>query len=115
MDKNIKKFEKKIQLIIDKNDEETNWKRLLKYHHQKIEFYQNERLIHLLVTLFFGLFTLVTLFFSIAIGYWYILIATFLFLILLIPYIIHYMHLENNVQRLYKQFDQIYKKLSEHK
>ncbi|NLA43621.1 hypothetical protein GX865_05780 [Candidatus Saccharibacteria bacterium] len=34
-------------------------------------------------------------------------IAAVLFLALLIPYIVHYYHLENGVQRLYSLYDEI--------
>lgn len=68
---------------------------------------QHERLIHLLVTLFFGLSALLTVFFfvlhpQVAIG-----ILLLLFLALLIPYIAHYYKLENGVQRWYHLANEI--------
>jgi len=67
----------------------------------QIGFLSHERLIHLLVTLSFALFTLLT---AMSLGTadnpaMYALL--FLLLCLLIPYIRHYFLLENGVQRLY--------------
>lgn len=73
----------------------------------RIAFYQHERLIHLLVLIMFALLTfgsvtvfLITL--NYAIGF-----ATILFFALLIPYIVHYYHLENGVQKLYTLYDEL--------
>ena len=74
-------------------------------HLIKIDFFKHERLIHLLVTLFYGIYTFVFLFFSTL--YPAFLIIFFLFLIILLFYVIHYFRLENGVQYLYKQYDKI--------
>ena len=81
----------------------------LKYHYIKIKNYQHERLIHLLVTITFALLTFFSLYFlvtvpSIAIGILFII-----FLIMLAFYIKHYYFLENNVQKLYKIYDDLTK------
>ena len=77
----------------------------------KIEFFQHERLIHLLVTLFFALFALIFL----ALGMVsYIFLPIFaILLIFLICYIYHYFFLENRVQYLYKIYDKKKKKVEE--
>ena len=55
-----------------------------------ISFFQHERLIHLLVTIFTGIIT----------------ILLFLLMVcLFIPYIFHYYFLENKVQELYTIYD----------
>lgn len=74
-----------------------------------ISFYQHERLIHLLVTITFALLTFFSLYFlvimpSIAIGILFVI-----FLIMLAFYIKHYYFLENNVQKLYKIYDDLTK------
>lgn len=72
-----------------------------------IGFFQHERLIHLIVTVTFAILTiaaLLTSFFYTNIGL-YLLIL--LFLILLIPYILHYYILENGVQKLYRYYDKL--------
>jgi hypothetical protein len=73
----------------------------------QISFFQHERLIHLLVTLAFALFTLLTLFVCCFIRLLPLYLLMTLFLALLIPYIRHYFILENGVQRLYQYYDGI--------
>ena len=68
---------------------------------RRIQFYQHERLIHLLVTLAFALFFLLSLFMALILKQLGILVLTGLFLVLLVPYIKHYYFLENSVQELY--------------
>ena len=74
-------------------------------HLIKIEFFQHERLIHLLVTLAHGIF----LFLSVIIftQIWIFVIVIYIALIFLLFYVRHYFFLENNVQYLYKQYDQM--------
>lgn len=80
-------------------------------HLTKIQFFQHERLIHLLVTLFYGVFV----FLSVIISFktWLFLIILYLALIILIFYVRHYFFLENNVQYLYKQYDKMKKIINE--
>ncbi len=71
----------------------------------QIRFFQHERLIHLMVTLFFGILVLactllLTVSFSLPIS-----LLMLLSLILLIPYIRHYYLLENGTQKLYVYYD----------
>lgn len=76
-------------------------------HLTKIGFFQQERLIHLLVTLFYALIFLIFL----ALGFIHYLffIIAFILMIFLICYIIHYFNLEKGVQYLYKQYDMMKK------
>lgn len=74
---------------------------------EKIVFFQHERLIHLLVTLFYVLFTLSFLAFSLLSPIF--LIIFFILLAFLILYIRHYFFLENAVQYIYKLYDMINK------
>ena len=69
----------------------------------KITDFQHERLIHLLVTLFYAIFAL---FFLLLCNYHVIFLIPFLAMIIfLIFYIIHYFFLENSVQYIYKLYD----------
>lgn len=96
MKKYLSEYIKYIDDII-KNGQVT--KEILDTHLIKITFFQHERLIHLLVTLFYALFTLAFL----ALGtIHYIFLILIIFLIF---YIFHYFFLENSVQYLYKQYD----------
>ena len=76
-------------------------------HLIKISFFQHERFIHLIVTLFFSLLFIIFLF-LIALHYVFSIIAL-IFMVFVICYIIHYYHLENGVQYLYKQYDELKK------
>ena len=75
-------------------------------HLIKIGFFQHERLIHLLVTLFYGLISIVFLVLGCFI-YYIFFIVSFILLIFLMFYVVHYFRLENGVQYLYKQYDQM--------
>lgn len=73
----------------------------------KISWFQHERLIHLLVTLFYVIFTLI--FLALSLISYIFLIPFFIGLIFLIFYIKHYFFLENGIQYLYKIYDKITK------
>ena len=94
----VKEIDKKIK---DKKITEQD----IENHLTKIQFFQHERLIHLLVTLFYGVFV----FLSVIISFktWLFLIILYLALIILIFYVRHYFFLENHVQYLYKQYDKM--------
>lgn len=72
-------------------------------HLTKISFFQHERLIHLLVTLFYAL--LLIIFMALGILSFMFYFIAVIISIFLIFYIIHYFRLENGVQYLYKQYD----------
>ncbi len=76
---------------------------------KRIEFYQHERIVHLLVTLAFAVFFLLALMMFLLKGGAGLLVLTVLFLALLIPYIKHYYFLENSVQKLYIYYYRIEK------
>ena len=106
MKKSITDYVKEIDTKIEKNIDLNNLK---DEHLIKIGFYQHERLIHLLVTLFYGLFMLL----SIVMAYFnpLAIIIMLIFMVFLIFYVKHYFFLENNVQYMYKQYDRIVEKL----
>ncbi|MBQ1388786.1 MAG: hypothetical protein IIY78_04075 [Clostridia bacterium] len=71
----------------------------------QIQFFQHERLIHLIVTHMFAVITIVTLAAMIAFKTLPLLLLMVLEIGLLFPYIIHYYHLENGTQKLYTFYD----------
>ena len=79
----------------------------------KINFFQHERLIHLIITLFYCLMFLIFLV-LITLSYVFIIPAALL-MIFLICYIIHYFLLENGIQYLYKLYDEVVKNNSKSK
>ncbi len=81
---------------------------VIEKHLIKISFFQHERLIHLLVTLAYAFLALIS--FAVAtISPMFVFVGIILVLFL-IPYVLHYFHLENGVQYLYKQYDKMQKK-----
>ena len=109
------KHEKYIKKCIDDyaNDEE-KLEELRKYHDRIIDIIQHERLIHLLVTMFFGFLIMFVLLLSLFLeksssdkyllgGLGIILIVVEMF------YIRHYYRLENTLEKWYKIGDDISK------
>lgn len=68
---------------------------------QRISFYQHERIVHLIVTMSFGVFFMLSLIIYLTRGGIGIMILTLLFLVMLAAYIKHYYFLENSVQKMY--------------
>lgn len=97
----LDKWTREIELILKYEKKGIDWKRVLEDHRAVIGFLQHERLIHLLVTLVFGVMFLLVMTFSLFQPMGVLLVVDFLLVILLIPYIWHYFKLENGVQRLY--------------
>ena len=60
----------------------------------------------------FAILTMMSIIASIMISNPMLLVLTLLFLVLLVPYIMHYYTLENEVQKMYNQYDEILKHLS---
>ncbi len=96
----ISKYIKNIEKIISNGNIS---KKDIDRHLIKIQFFQHERLIHLLVTLFYAIFTLV--FFVLGMISWLFFIIDVIFIAFLIFYILHYFFLENSVQYLYILYD----------
>lgn len=94
----IKEIDKKIE---EKNITEKD----IENHLIKTEFFQHERLIHLLVTLAYGIFLFISVLIFTQI--WIFVIVIYIALIFLLFYVRHYFFLENHVQYLYKQYDQM--------
>lgn len=75
----------------------------------QIKFFQHERLIHLMVTLFFALLFFLSVFYFALFPSLAFFALNLVILILLIFYLRHYYFLENNVQELYSIYDEIKK------
>ena len=80
---------------------------LIEVHLQKISFFQKERLIHLLVTIFTGISVLLTLGLLLIKPSVMIFLLLFILCTLFIHYIIYYYFLENGVQTHYKQYEKM--------
>mgnify|MGYP006981377119 FL=1 len=81
----------------------------LEEHLVQVGFFQHERLIHLIVTFTFALLELLAILLSMIVDSLFTLLLPVVILILLIPYIRHYYILENEVQKMYAQYDRMHR------
>ena len=79
----------------------------LQEHLVQVGFFQHERLIHLIVTVTFALLEMLAIVLSVISDSLFTLLLPVVILILLIPYIRHYYILENEVQKMYGQYDRM--------
>ena len=115
MEKKILSYEKYLTKKDIASMSASEKKSLAAYHAQMMASFQQERLVHLLVTLFFATMVVVFLFVTIWITYKSGLILEFtpLYLVDLILivltgfYIKHYYFLENHIQGLYKYTEKL--------
>lgn len=109
MKKRIISYRLKVDSILSDPDSipRERWNEILQEHLVQIGFFQHERLIHLIVTVTFAILTLMSFVASLVVGMPALLALTLLFVVLLIPYIMHYYTLENEVQKMYVQYDRI--------
>ena len=76
---------------------------------QRIAFYKHERLIHLIVTMSFGVFFMLSLIMYFTQGGIGLLLLIVIFLVMLAAYIKHYYFLENSVQKMYLYYYKVEK------
>lgn len=103
MNKKLKYYINSVDKILTEKDIH-NLSKITSNHLQQIQFYQHERLIHLLVTGIFAILSMLSLLGAIAFCHFGLLLLFFLLLCLLIPYIFYYYTLENSVQKMYDQY-----------
>ena len=100
-----------IDRILETGECELSYEELIAEHEKQLAYFMHERLIHLLVTLCFAILSFMT-FFAMVFDFSYGLAALLVaFLILLVPYIMHYYLLENSVQYMYRQYDRLNRKI----
>ncbi|MGI6612002.1 MAG: hypothetical protein ACOX0Z_00285 [Candidatus Nanosyncoccaceae bacterium] len=87
---------------------------LAKLHYHRLRSFQHERLIHLLITLFFAGLALVSgiisfwLFINLLGAVAYLSLALFMIVLVLeLAYVRHYYYLENSIQELYQWDEQL--------
>lgn len=91
----------------DANERERIVRDKLKEHLTQIGFFQHERLIHLIVTVTFALLEMLAILLSVIADSLFSILLPVVILILLVPYIRHYYILENEVQKMYVQYDRM--------
>ena len=101
-----------IQELEDLLNQETIEKEKMEEVYTWIQFFQHERLIHLIVTFFTGMGTILFLLGTLYFESIPLLLLFLLTLCLFIPYIFHYYSLENGVQKLYDIYFEIKKKVT---
>ena len=107
MRKRMTDYMKQMDEVLSAEKAQTDYKKLRTEHLIQIQFFQHERLIHLIVTCLFAVMAIavfLTLLFVFSIG---LLLLFGALMVLLIPYIRHYYFLENGVQRMYEQYDRL--------
>ena len=113
MEKRILAYRKRIDELLKKED--ADWAKVLEEHLVQVAFFQHERLIHLILTVLFAVLEIMSILGTVILsalekGNIALAIMTVLLLVLLIPYIRHYYILENEVQKMYTQYDELLKK-----
>ncbi|MDR2174147.1 MAG: hypothetical protein LBE32_08135 [Burkholderiales bacterium] len=86
--------------------------RLIAFHAKQTAAFQHERLIHLLVTFFFGGLLLCSIAGTLLLPSWPFFALDALLAITLLFYITHYFFLENRVQQLYPITEALYRQLN---
>lgn len=109
MENRIKEYELFIEKETKKNLTEKERNSLGEYHKEMILFFEHERLVHLIIMLFFvavslvflGIFVWTACAFGIVFELTCLYLLTLISVILSIAYVKHYYFLENHVQSLY--------------
>ncbi|MDD6489466.1 MAG: hypothetical protein PUG48_06615 [Clostridia bacterium] len=107
MGKKLKNYIAELQKLLESGEPIGNIETFKKELLVEIQFWQHERLIHLMVTILFALLTMSL----IIVSFFYVslpmLLLLLMLLVLLVPYIRHYYILENGVQTLYTIYEEI--------
>ena len=111
MEKRILNYRKLMDKILEKTGE--NWQKILEEHLVQVGCFQHERLIHLIVTVTFAIMEIISIVATVVSGYMWLMALDFVLMILLVPYVRHYYILENEVQKMYVQYDRLLQKISE--
>ena len=110
MKKYIQEYMNKVQSFMD-SDMKTAYiekiREVLAEFEIKISYFQHERLIHLIVMVLFAIMEVISIAIILTNPSVPALILSGLFLVLVVPYVMHYYFLENSVQHMYKMRDQI--------
>ena len=113
MDKQIREHNSLIKQNIESSVIFSEIDQISQYHNTMLLNFQSERLMHLIVTLFFSMLTTILIGVYIFTHMNVLLIPCALSMVLLIPYIFHYYKLENGVQQMYQLNKRILEKKKE--
>lgn len=107
--RSMKKYITEYVEYVENNKEKAD-KEFIEKHLIKINFFQNERLIHLIVTVTAVLLNILAFIIGISTENIISIIMGYMIMCFTIPYIYHYFLLENCVQKMYRQYDEMIKK-----
>lgn len=116
MKKYILEYMNKVQSFMDSDMKDADIEKIrevLAEFEIKISYFQHERLIHLIVTVLFAILEIISIALILINPSVSALILSGLFLVLVVPYVMHYYFLENSVQHMYKMRDQILETIRE--
>ena len=116
MKKYIQSYMDKVQGFMDLNMKDADIEKIrevLSEFEIKITYFQHERLIHLIVTVLFAILEVISIALILTDPSVPAIILSALFLVLVVPYVMHYYFLENSVQHMYKMRDQILETIRE--
>lgn len=108
MEERILSYRKRVDELL--KQEEADWEKIMEEHLIQIGFFQHERLVHLIVTVTFAILEMMALSLTVLAFTPALVLLTVLVMVLLIPYIRHYYILENETQKMYKQYDELLRK-----
>ena len=103
----MKRHERYLKEMLEKNLDREALINLLQYHDKQIQWLQHERFVHLVTMLFVCLFMLLAFGFTVMMPSLPCMILTVILVILSVAYIFHYYRLENCVQRWYSLSNEI--------
>jgi hypothetical protein len=106
--KSMKKYILEYLEYVEKNKNKAD-KKFIEDHLIKINFFQHERLIHLIVTVIYALMDFLAFILGIISKNILPIIIGYMLMCFLVPYIYHYFLLENSVQKMYRQYDEMKK------
>ncbi|SMC68469.1 hypothetical protein SAMN06296952_2222 [Oscillospiraceae bacterium] len=116
MKKYIQSYMDKVQGFMDLDMKDADIEKIrevLSEFEIKITYFQHERLIHLIVTVLFAILEVISIALILTNPSVPAIILSALFLVLVVPYVMHYYFLENSVQHMYKMRDQILEAIKE--
>ena len=109
MKKRILSYRNRIDNLLAHPEQISDLNAVIEEHLLQISFFQHERLVHLIVTVTVAILTLMSAGIFIVTAYLPVIMLFALLLVLLVPYIMHYYMLENEVQKMYVQYDRMLK------
>ena len=107
MKNRILSYRNRIDNLLAHPEQISDLSAVIEEHLLQISFFQHERLVHLIVTVTVAVLTLMSAGIFIVSSYVPMILLFALFMVLLVPYIMHYYTLENEVQKMYAQYDRM--------